>query len=153
MSPRALYRLADALELTLEYSGELPASRIRGKRTRKVELAGVPVSGELEVVSSVLLAAQSGVGKSGAGKSGGESGAALLLRAAGSLGVFISYAEPGGLQLTLCDLDRLVPAPEELFEQNCPTDLAAAQALLAPAVVARFRFQDGNWLAVATPPA
>ena len=135
MIPRALYRLADALELTLEYSGERYGGRVRGKRSRKLELAGVPVSGELEVVSSVLL----------------EGGAALLLQATGRLGLMASHVEPEGLGLALLDLDRLVWAPEALFEQNCPTDLAGVRALLAPAVVARFSFQDGSWLAVAPP--
>lgn len=137
MIPRALYRLADALELTLEFDG----GRVRGKRTRKLELAGVPVSGELEVVSSVLL----------------EGGAALLLQATGRLGLMASHVDPEGLGLALLDLDRLVApggrGPEALFEQNCPTDLAGVRALLAPAVVARFSFQDGSWLAAAAPPA
>ena len=52
MIPRALlYRLGDALELTLELDGDL----VRGKRNCGLELAGVPVQVPLDVVASRLF--------------------------------------------------------------------------------------------------
>lgn len=50
MIPRALYRLADALELTLEWGGE----RVRVRRSRWLDPTGLPVP--LEVVASQILA-------------------------------------------------------------------------------------------------
>lgn len=117
MIPRVLYRLADALELTLEWDGE----RVRGKRSRRLDLAGVPVPVPLEVVASRLF---------------GDD-AALLLRSIGELGLLIGSCEAntGRLRLSLLHLGRLGEPPEDLLDRECPTSLAAVEALLARAVI------------------
>ena len=127
MIPRVLYRLADALELILEWDGE----RVRGKRSRRLDLAGVPLQVPLEVVASRIFADD----------------AALLLRSTGELGLLIGSGEAntGRLRLSLLHLGRLGEPPEDLLERECPTSLAALQALLAAAVVASFSFQAGDW--------
>jgi hypothetical protein len=140
MIPRALYRLADALELTLEWDGE----RVRGKRSRRLDLAGVPVTVALEVVASRFFADD----------------AALVLRSTGELGLLIGSCEAAGsgssspgsgtglsgrLRLSLLHLGRLGESPEALLERECPSSLAALEALLAAAVVASFSFQAGDW--------
>ena len=140
MTPRVLYRLADALELTLEWDGE----RVRGKRSRRFDLAGVPVQVPLEVVASRIFADD----------------AALLLRSTGELGLLIGSGEAsdsgsispgpgtglsGRLRLSLLHLGRLGEPAEDLLDRECPTSLAALEALLAAAVVASFSFQAGDW--------
>ena len=133
-TPSALYRIADALELTLELTTGPAPNKVRGERQRWLELAGVPLPGDIRVVSSVTF-----------GNAASQT-AALLLQAPGRLGLLASYREPEGLALQLLDLDRLALEPDGLLELNCPTDLAAVDALLAPAVVAGFTFSDGTWL-------
>ena len=147
MAPRALYRLADALELTLR----LTDGQVRGERMRSVELAGVPLPADVRVVSSALFggklphpAPRMLPGGSAGTPSAYGQAAVLLLHGPGRLGLLASYREPDGLALALLDLDQ-VPDPEALFERECPTDQAAAEALLAPGVVASFTFKDGNW--------
>lgn len=127
MIPRVLYRLADALELTLEWDGE----RVRGKRSRRLDLAGVPLQVPLEVLVSRIFADD----------------AALLLRSTGELGLLIGSCEAstGRLRLSLLHLGRLGEPPEDLLDRECPTSLAALEALLAAAVVASFSFQAGDW--------
>jgi hypothetical protein len=131
MIPRALYRLADALELTLELDGE----QVRGKRNRRLDLAGVPVQVPLEVVASRLFG----------------NDAALVLQSTGALGLLLSFSPTGGdalgsrLHLDLLHLGRLAEPPEVLLEREGPASLAAVEALLAVAVVASFRFEAGDW--------